>query len=682
MPGAPLPPGPKLESTTTADWFFGGGETGVILRGLDWASKSIGPTSSWPQSLRTALSLCLESPLPTFVVWGSDQLLFYNDAFQARFSGNHPCALGESYRNASADAWTNAIRALLETVEKTGQASSCADLRFGQWRGDAEGEAYCSFFCTPIRLEDGRVGGFFSTVTQTTNQVEGERQGRPFRDLRDGRDGATALPEPASAPQVTAILDAQSRFEQLVAMMPAGVIACDAQGTMVFFNRRATEIWRSQPVPQQSYAEFAAQFRVLDQNGRPLPVGERHVARALREGVSYQNAESLMERPDGTRFVAQFNISPTYDTAGAITGVIVVFQDVTAERQAAVALQETQERYRAVFQQATVGIFECDLSGTIVRTNPALTRIMGFTCDELIGLNWRDLSHPEELTVDEGMVGRLYRGEVESIKAERRYRRKGGTFGWVDVFATLIRNAAGSASHGLAVVIDITERKQAEGSLRETEARFRVAADNAPVLLWLAQSDSSYTWFNQPWLDFVGATLETQRGDGWTQFLHSDDQARHHQTYHAAFEKRAIFQMEYRLRRCDGRYRWLLEHGVPRYQGNEFVGYIGSCIDIDDRRAAEESMNQSRDAERARRQELEVLTQVAPAGIWITHDPDCRDITGNEAAYAMMRVPYGRNLSLDLPHSDRQGGASGGTRHARGGPDRATRDQRRIGILF
>ncbi len=440
-----------------------------------------------------------------------------------------------------------------------------------------------------------------------------------------------------------------ARFERLVAMMPAGVMACDAAGIIIFFNRRAAEIWRARPEPQESYPKFAERFRMVTIDGSPVPTGERHFARALRDGVAFENEEALMERPDGTRFVSSFNISPTFDTEGAITGVIIVFQDVTAERNAQVALQETQERYRAVFQQAGVGIFEVDLRGQIVRSNPAFSRIMGFTAEELVKKNWRDLAHPEEVAAEEKLVGRLLRSEIDSINAERRYLRRDGSFGWVDVFATLIRDPAGAPSHGLAVVVDISERKRAEAGLRETEERFRLAADNAPVLIWIADTSQHFTWFNQPWLDFVGQTLEHEAGDRRVRSIHPEDQRRYLTIYGSAFVRRETFSMEYRLRRHDGEYRWILDRGVPRYQGTEFAGYIGSCIDITERRAAEEAMNESRNAERARRQELEVLTQVAPAGIWMAHDAECGEITGNAAACAMLRMPTGGNLSRSVP---------------------------------
>ena len=124
----------------------------------------------------------------------------------------------------------------------------------------------------------------------------------------------------------------------------------------------------------------------------------------------------------------------------------------------------------------------------------------------------------------------------------------------------------------------------AQERLRESEARFKNIADAAPVMIWVAGPDKGCTYFNQVWLAFTGRIMAQELGNGWAGNVHPEDVARCWDIYSSSFDARSSFQMEYRLRRADGEYRWLLDNGVPRYDsGGVFVGYIGSCIDITER---------------------------------------------------------------------------------------------------
>jgi PAS domain S-box-containing protein len=136
-----------------------------------------------------------------------------------------------------------------------------------------------------------------------------------------------------------------------------------------------------------------------------------------------------------------------------------------------------------------------------------------------------------------------------------------------------------------------TGRKESHGELRESEQRFRLVADTAPVLIWTSGPDKKSTFFNKGWLTFTGRSIESELGDGWAEGVHAEDLQATMDTYTHAFDLRKEFRVDFRLRRYDGVYRWILDIGVPRYdQDRSFVGYISCCVDISDRKLAETAL--------------------------------------------------------------------------------------------
>jgi PAS domain S-box-containing protein len=136
------------------------------------------------------------------------------------------------------------------------------------------------------------------------------------------------------------------------------------------------------------------------------------------------------------------------------------------------------------------------------------------------------------------------------------------------------------------------------GTVRdEGELFFKELADNAPVMIWRSGPDALCDWFNKPWLDFVGRTMEQEIGNGWAEGVHPDDFDRCLEIYLSAFEARESFTMTYRLRRADGAHREILDNGKPFYRSGAFAGYFGSCIDVTDQMAAEAQLRQAKKME-------------------------------------------------------------------------------------
>jgi two-component system, cell cycle sensor histidine kinase and response regulator CckA len=240
--------------------------------------------------------------------------------------------------------------------------------------------------------------------------------------------------------------------------------------------------------------------------------------------------------------------------------------------------------YRRIVEAVPEGIWVVDPQGLTIFSNRKMAEILGI--DELMpAQSCFAYVFPEELADAQRQFARNLAGDRQPF--DFRLRRGDGSPIWVSISCMPVYDDAGSTVGILGLFSDITERRQAEAALRESEQRFRNMADTAPVMIWVTNADKQFTFFNKTWLNFTGRTMEQELGSGWAG-VHPDDLQRCYETFSSAFDARRNFQIEYRLRRADGEYRSVLCSGVPRLaRGGIFAGYIGSVIDITDLQSEE-----------------------------------------------------------------------------------------------
>ena len=197
--------------------------------------------------------------------------------------------------------------------------------------------------------------------------------------------------------------------------------------------------------------------------------------------------------------------------------------------------------------------------------------------------------HPEDRKLVWKAVANAVREHKQYI-SEFRVVHPDGTVRWITANGSFYYTVDGRAKRMLGIAVDITERKRSEERLRESEERFRLVANTAPVLIWMAGPDKLCNYFNQRWLEFTGRSIEAELGNGWTERVHPEDLKICLDTYTVRFDLREPFEMQYRLRRKDGEYRWISDFGVPRFDPDgSFAGYIGSCVDVTERKMVEEA---------------------------------------------------------------------------------------------
>ncbi len=231
---------------------------------------------------------------------------------------------------------------------------------------------------------------------------------------------------------------------------------------------------------------------------------------ALARRETFRDLELEQVRPDGSRCYLQISGEPVYREDGKFKGYRGTAKDVTQHRSAEAALRESEERFRQTFELAGSGMAHLGLDGRFLRVNRSLCRILGYPEAELIGRSAKDISHPADRDVTDAARQHVRMGEADWIRAQKRYLRKDGATVWVELTVALARDAESNPIYEIAVIEDITERKNAESALRESEARFRT----------LSELNSDWYWEQDAELRFVGTSGTSDARGGITPEAH------------------------------------------------------------------------------------------------------------------------------------------------------------------
>jgi len=844
--------------TVSENWLIGGGEMGALIRTRftyagdhpNHVEPPLGPVATWPQNLKTALSILLNTSCPMFLVWGSDRLLFYNDAYSALLKvSNTLISPGQPLNSSWSKTWAE-LQADVNHVFSTQQPLQQAERIVNQHNGSSHARFNWSY--NPLWDEVGQVTGVFAT-------------GCLISDSHDTQFSNSALAVGRSQ-TVAPLTNSEKSFQYMADYLPIMIWVTDPDGKGVWANQKWCE-FTGQTLEESLCNGWLAAIHPEDAEY------VQQINRQAYQTYELKQLEYRLRRHDGEYRWVFDSALPWFSDTNHFLGYVGSVVDITALKriedecqQAEAAFQESENRFRRIFDCNMIGMGIWNRSGGITHANDALLNLIGYSREELTAglVNWYALTPPEQLYLDErslaeieatgvgspyekeyihktgrrvpilvggasftgtadsgvffaidltdrkqaegalrrseerlrlalegaqmgtwdvdlltgkafwselhfAMLGyeptptgeasesmwiqRIHpddrervlqewqrsRQEHRSYQAEYRViRADNGQIAWLNVLGTFTYNANGQALRSIGVVFDITERKrieeehdqveaalresealkqsildsssdcikvvsldgrilyintggmqtieaededsvvgcswfsfwqaqesdlnaaiaaalagnigrfqgccptlkqkpkwwdviitplrnncdqvvklvvisrditeqkQAEAELQESETRFRQMADTAPTLIWMSGIDKLCNYFNQPWLSFTGRTLEQEMGNGWTEGIHPDDFQCCLTTYTTAFDARQSFEMEYRLRRHDGEYRWILDSGVPRFTlDGEFLGFIGSCFDIHDRKQIEEMLQQ-------REAELRLVTNAVP----------------------------------------------------------------------
>ena len=455
-----------------ADVFpVGGGELGALIRKFDWSRTPLGPIRTWPQSLKTAVDIVLQSPVPLVMLWGGDGIMIYNDAYSVFAGGRHPQLLGSKVL----EGWPEVAdlnRRVME-VGLRGETLSFRDEHLILFRPGRPPDVWLNLDYSPLLDESGVPAGVLAIVVETTDRVRAEQ----------------------------ALRESEAQFRTFASAMPHHVWAANPDGKLDWVNDKVLEYTGANTAGLQG-----------DRWGEVVHPQDRALAveawqKALATSTVYE-VEFRLRRNDGVFRWYLARAMPIRDDAGKVVRWIGTNTDIDDRIQAERALRDRQAELARVQQIGKVGGVEVLLSdGFRNRRSPEYLTIHGLPPEaaQETHEDWVRRIHPQDREHTERQFLDAVAGDVREYNAEYRIvRPSDGQLRWIAVKAEIERDAAGRAWRLVGAHIDVTDRKVAEQAVRESERRFRLVSESAPVMLWMGDADGKCLYLNRQLRDFWG----------------------------------------------------------------------------------------------------------------------------------------------------------------------------------
>lgn len=384
---------------------------------------------------------------------------------------------------------------------------------------------------------------------------------------------------------LNALRKSAQRIEDLYNNAPCGYHSLDPGGMIVQINDTELQ-WlgyaRDEVVDRINFTDLITpECRQLFRDNYP----------GFKQRGYVNDLEYELVRKDGTRFFVSLSATAVYDLDGKYLMSRSTLFDISARKQA----EDELRLQGTILSQMDEGVILIRAeSGTIVYANPKFDQMFGYATGEIIGQHVSNLNAPTTRSPEveaQSIIAALQDKGIWS--GEIHNRKKDGTPFWCRALISTFEHAR-YGNVWIATHEDITAHKLAEIRLQESEARFRTMTDHAPIMIWIADAKEQLNChgcnsFNQRWHEFTGLPAEPLENCAWQEIVHEDDRQLCVEAYRDAFRNKQPFDVEYRLRRADGAYRWIHDAGVPRFTADDkFAGFIGSCIDVTEHKLFDE----------------------------------------------------------------------------------------------
>jgi PAS domain S-box-containing protein len=671
---------PNQRTTTSLDFLSGGGEMGERIRNFDWRQTSLGDPKNWQNSLKTCVRILLTSPQPMFVWWGKEYINIYNNAYQFILGEKHP-ALGASGDIVWKEIWDEVgVRADIVFKQNEGTYDDALLLVMNRYGYDEE--TYFKFSYNPIPGDNGGTAGLFCVCTEETERIINERYLKTLQELDTlaQKESELTIYEQAARSiesnnkdfpfGIIYKINETEKIARPVAfiginseqsVLPSHIDLKDpVEGTHNFYKAYQTReivvsenAGRRKKLPKGAWQKEATQFVHVPIfiAGHESPIAI--LSAALNPFRKFDNSYRQLTNLIADRIALE------------ISKVISLEQEKKARKK----IEESEEISRLFIEHAPAAMAMFDKEMRYVSVSRKWMKEYDLA-GNVIGKRHYDL-FPNILERWKQVHSRCMKGAVEKSDDDY-YEKDNGTPVWLKWNVHPWYTATGEIGGIVIFTENITQRKKAQLAIKESEDRFRTMANEAPLFVWETDENLQTTFLNRSGLDYFDLDEMIKMNEiSWKKFIHPDDIENVLSVMNDAAKKNHSYTLEMRLKSgLTGEYHWFLDKGTPRYTDERFTGFIGTSLDIHDRREAEKELEdkvKQRTSELNQqnillKQQNHLVKKILDSSVDLiaVYDIDTRIISINQSTLNAMRAKeegvLGKKLLDIFPHmKDTQG---------------------------
>ena len=686
-------------------------EMSKLIQEKDWSETPLGSSETWSQSLRTTLSIMLNSKFPMFLHWGPQLVCFYNDAFRPSLGehGKHPDYLGFVAEEFWGEVW-HEVKPMVDNILMGGEATLTEDLLLPNFRNNKIEDVYWTFCHSPIKDEFDNVEGVFVSCVETTKQVntlkvlKESQENLEFaivsaelgtwdlnpkidrftyneltenwfglsneyeaalsvgmnsiaeQDRNNVTDAMLAAMTPGSDGKfefLNTLVDSKDGKEKII--LSRGRALFDENGTAYRFcgvNRDITDEVEYRKIQEEKIKfntkliesspdcvkiiDNEGKISYMNENGVEILEGEskeffidrtwesiwgRNESKIVRDAVekALQGQTVNFQAPaltaKGTWKWWDVIVSALPDSNGVVKDLLAVSRDISEIKKAEKKIEESEEQLRFALEGGDLGFFDFYPQTDELNWSDKTKEFFGLAPDGKVDLEaYQKMIHPDDYeNAQKVLLDALQ--NVESDLYKNEYRTSHEKTKWLKIVGKIKRDENGVPVRVTGIIQDITEQRIADIKLNESEKNFRILADQAPIWIWLTDIDVNISYANSALLNFLGIKDYADfTGKAWEEVTHPDDIAFLYENYSNGVAQQKSFSFECRAKNiATGIYEWILLNVVARKEGDLFVGFIGTAINIHQQKMHLFALEESEERFRT-------LADSLPQMIWITDE--------------------------------------------------------------